>query len=152
MMKKKLLLLPLIALGLAGCHRDTPDGKVPHEYVGQAQQYQGQFQGQFDGKPTEMGLWMDGDRPYVVVQNQQNDLIGQECGSTVGQLQGVDVEQDDGQQYLEGAQFQFDGGQCQGQVEQEIEFEFSQDTNQFQATVQSADKSKRHTGRFYRRY
>lgn len=146
---KLLLMLPLMAIVFTGCHHDCDDGRIPHEYIDDAQQYMGKYKGEFDGKYTEMDVYMQYDKPYVVVQNDYgNDLIGQDCHSQVGQLQEVVGYQNNGQAQLAEATFQFDEGYCYGAGD-ELELKFGQDQRQVQATIQSK-KGKRYTGHFYR--
>ena len=138
---KILLTLPLLALGISACNETrTPQGKIPAQYVYQAHQYQGSYYGHFRGEPTRVGLYMNEDQPYVVVENHQNnDLLGANCGSTVGLLSSVQGAQDVyGQEVLQTAKFDFNAGQCGG-AQQVLKMDFSNDQQVIRTRLQDAD-------------
>jgi hypothetical protein len=136
-----LLALPLLAMGFTACHETrTPQGKIPAQYVYQAHQYQGSYIGHFRGEPTRVGLYMNEDQPYVVVENQQNnDLIGASCGSSVGLLNSVKGSQNSyGYEVLQNAKFDFNAGQCGG-AQQVLKMDFSADQLLIRARLQDAN-------------
>jgi hypothetical protein len=49
-----------LAVTMSACKSvDTPDGKIPAEYVDMAKTYEGTYEGQFDGLKGELTFKMD---------------------------------------------------------------------------------------------
>lgn len=110
---KILLITPLF--GLAACKDvKTPDGKIPADYVDEAQAYMGTYDGKFDGRRGTITLSLNGDRPVVQFNSDSgsNDIAGNNCNSEVGQLESVDIDKKKDQYELDSATFSFHPGNC----------------------------------------
>lgn len=109
------VLLAASLLMLAGCDEiETPDGAIPQEFISAAAPLQGTYMGSFQGVPTNLTLQLQGNKPVVVVANNNgNDLIGSKCSSKVGQLHHIRGEKiSEGVYRLDNATFVFDAGNC----------------------------------------
>ena len=91
--KVKLLnLLALIAtcLTLNACRVNLVDGKIPTKYVSLAQEKAGHYTGTFEGKAAELTLVVNNDGSADVNFNNANgDIIGTDCKSVIGDLNGL---------------------------------------------------------------
>jgi len=77
-------------LSLGACRVDTPDGKVPTKYINQAQEKAGTYQGSFEGRPARFVLRVGNDGTATLdFFNQFGDIVGQNCGSDIGQMSAV---------------------------------------------------------------
>jgi hypothetical protein len=111
---RRFALVSLLFLATACKEVKTPGGHVPADFLGQAHLAVGSYSGSFAGVPTTLVLRLDGDQPRVEVRNaQNNDLLGPHCGSTVGLLNTVDVDEvSSGKYVLRRAYFTFAGNRC----------------------------------------
>lgn len=137
MLKLKQSAMAVLALvALSACNEiETPDGRVPAEFLGYAQQLVGSYGGQFEGQPTTIGLQMNGDMPYVTVTNTGNDILGPSCRSQIGQLVSIRGEKHNNNTYsLESATFAFSPGNCNAQG-RTVTFEFSRDYRTIDASI-----------------
>ena len=115
------LILSIIAIAISACNEiDAENGEVPAEYVQQVRPYLGQYFGKVDGKPMEINIVMNGNKPELKVKNAfGNDITGQSCRSQVGDLKSFKAKDLGNKNYaLEHVNFYFDTGFCmfQGKV------------------------------------
>ena len=107
---------------LTGCKEiDIVDGKIPSDYLSQAQAYMGQFKGSFyvrtsgDGgswpsgpmRAAKLSLRLDEDRVLLEITP---DMAGVGCQSKIGMLKQIEVSDD--QKSVNRATFVFDAGKC----------------------------------------
>lgn len=104
------LLLSICLLSLVGCDDiETPNGKIPAQYISKAQKLVGAFQGQFKRKPTTVILSLEGHSPIVEIHNNAaNDLLGAPCQSQIGKLIKISLDEND----VGSAVFEFSGNKC----------------------------------------
>ncbi|MGZ3650458.1 MAG: hypothetical protein ACXVB9_03025 [Bdellovibrionota bacterium] len=122
---------------LSSCKNvQTPGGHVPAGYLAQAKAASGTFAGSFQGVPTTLVIHFEGDRPVVEVRNQQNnDLLGRGCGSSVGILDSVDLDEtSNGQYVLNTAYFSFSSNHCYVEG-RNLELAFSRDRAAINASI-----------------
>lgn len=116
MKKIKVLLLLTTVTALSACDStiNTPDGKVPPQYLQLAQQYTGVFVGSFEGSPTTLTLALDGASPTLAVSNDNHDLVGRDCDSSIGRMTDVSVDKTASEKLIvDGLRFSLDRGQCE---------------------------------------
>jgi hypothetical protein len=84
----------ILVLGLSACKTvETPNGKVPSEYLDQAKSLEGNYLGTWNGVPSELSLKFNGDTPVLTYTDfAGHDLLGLGCGSEIGQLAGVSLD------------------------------------------------------------
>jgi hypothetical protein len=102
-----------MAAALSACKTvDTPDGKIPAEYVGAAKKYEGTYHGRFQGVDGDLTLKIEGDTPVLTYTDAQgHDILGSACGSSIGLMKNVTVS--DGEPVsIENAAFEFNPGRC----------------------------------------
>ena len=112
---KLFILSAVSALILSACDDvEIEDGKVPQKYVQQVQPYLGHYVGRIEGKYTEITIGMNGNVPYLITKNNEGgDITGTNCGSKVGKLVSVAVDDLGGGRYqLKRASFDLDPGLC----------------------------------------
>lgn len=105
----------LLGLGLVfvGCKEiKTPDGNLPVEAIEVAQELTGTYVGKFNGEPATIQFELEGSAPKVTFQTDagSKDIIGDDCGSTIGDLRKVKIKEKKGSIL---ARFQFDSGDCE---------------------------------------
>lgn len=93
MFKSHLLRLILVSsslFALNACRVDTPDGKIPEDYIAQAKQMVGNYRGQMQGgQAGALTFRLDGTR--VIVKMTGGRLLGADCSSDIGSLRSVEV-------------------------------------------------------------
>ncbi|MFL5812298.1 MAG: hypothetical protein ACJ763_01875 [Bdellovibrionia bacterium] len=101
-----------LVLGLSACKTvETPDGKIPAEYLETAKTLAGTYKGEFNRVSGEISLAFDGATPVVTYTDASgHDLLGPGCGSEIGTLTQIDVSMDE---KLGEAVFAFSPGKCQ---------------------------------------
>lgn len=102
-----------MAAALSACKTvETPDGKIPAEYIGVAKTLEGAYLGQFDKMPSELSFKMEGDTPVLTYTDIfGHDLIGRNCGSSIGKLKEVTLS-DETPPTIEMATFELNPGHC----------------------------------------
>ena len=110
---KAILLTVLAALALAGCREvEVPNGEIPTQYMGAAQKYMGTYQRTDRGGMGELTIEMRGQKVVAMYRGNPNDLIGAGCGSQIGLLKTITVDEKGSEYILKGAKFAFDPGAC----------------------------------------
>jgi hypothetical protein len=101
----------LVIAALAGCRTtiDVQDGRVPAAYVAQARDWVGTYTGYLDGNRLAVDLSLQDDRPVLTVSP---DLLGEGCGSRVGDLASVSVRGPKNDNLVGQLDFELDDGQC----------------------------------------
>lgn len=116
----KLRLLSLIGAAVfvfTACEEvDIVDGRIPAEYLEQAEAIVGDYQGVMERSPATLSVRLDGDR---LVMTSDRDLIGEGCESRIGDLTKVRVEKEDDVVEVDGATFAFDPNLCSFNIEGE---------------------------------
>lgn len=95
---------------------DIVDGRIPAEYLEQAQAIVGDYTGAMEREAITLSVRLDGDK---LIMTSDKDLIGEGCESTIGDLTKVRVDKDDDVVEVEGATFAFDPNLCGFNVEGE---------------------------------
>ncbi len=117
----KLKLLSLIGAALfifTACNEvDIVDGRIPVEYLAQAQEIVGDYRGVMERAPVILSFSLDGDR---LILSSDRDLIGEGCESQIGDLTKIRARKEEGKVVVEGAKFVFDPNLCSFDVEGEI--------------------------------
>ncbi len=100
-----------MAIALSACKTvDTPDGKIPSEYVGAAKAFEGTYSGRFDGMKGDLTLKIDGDMPVLTYTDSfGHDLLGKGCGSSIGKLKSVSISDSN---TIDSADFELNTGSC----------------------------------------
>jgi hypothetical protein len=108
--------VPVIALAaaLSACKTvDTPDGKIPAQYLSLAKTLEGTYHGKFERMDSDITLTIEGDTPVLTYTNAWgHDLLGQGCGSSIGKLKSVSVSGPDANLSIDNASFEFNPGKC----------------------------------------
>lgn len=110
-MKKIIFILSAFLL-LASCKEiQFADGRIPAEYLEQAQKFAGTYQGQFEGEKGSLTIAFNGDRPEVSFSSGRGhrDLLGGECDSMIGQIVSAEVSS---KKNIKFVTFAFDPGAC----------------------------------------
>ncbi len=84
----RLITLASLSLLLQACEVSVDDGRVPPEYLTEAQGYAGTYLGEFDGRPGTLALSVREDG-YVEVATpgfEGGDIYDVGCGSKIGPL------------------------------------------------------------------
>lgn len=108
-----LLSVVALAVAVSACKTvETPDGKIPAEYVDAAKKYEGTYHGHFENMIGDLTLKIDGQTPVLTyTDNVGNDIMGKGCGSSIGLMKSVTVS--DGTPIeIQDATFQFNPGFC----------------------------------------
>jgi hypothetical protein len=107
-----LLSMALVAVAVSACQTiETPDGKIPAEYVDAAKKYEGTYHGHFDNKVGDLTLKIEGTTPVLTYTDSQgNDIMGKGCGSSIGLMKSVTVDGDPVS--IQDATFMFNPGYC----------------------------------------
>ncbi len=102
-----------MAAALSACKNvDTPDGKIPAEYIGTAKTLEGHYLGQFDHMPSELSFEVDGDLAVLTYTDIfGHDLLGKGCDSSIGKLKSVTLS-DETPPTIESATFELNAGHC----------------------------------------
>ncbi|MFL5812065.1 MAG: hypothetical protein ACJ763_00690 [Bdellovibrionia bacterium] len=108
-----LLSIALMAVAVSACKTiETPDGKIPAEYVDAAKKYEGTYHGHFEHMAGDLTLKIEGTTPVLTfTDGQGNDIMGKGCGSSIGLMKSVTVSDGD-QVAIQDATFQFNPGYC----------------------------------------
>lgn len=108
---KKAILLATCLLALTGCEKiDLVDGRVPKEYLSQAQALVGTYNGQFNGLAMQLIVSMNEDQPrFALVNSQGNDLLEARCASQIGLVKSIEL---DSNHVLEMATIDFNPNNC----------------------------------------
>ncbi|MDR3606134.1 MAG: hypothetical protein P4M08_02005 [Oligoflexia bacterium] len=108
----KYLVLMLAVFGASACEKEIQiiDGKIPAQYLPEAQAVMGSYSGIFDDNSNVLTAQLSGN--YVSLTAQQ-DLLDPRCQSHIGSLKTVGVTKD-GQQnpHITSAAFDFDPNDC----------------------------------------
>jgi hypothetical protein len=101
----------LVIVALAGCGTtiDVQDGRVPAAYLPQAQDWVGKYVGDFDGHRLAADLSLQDDRPVLTVSR---DLLGEGCGSRLGNVASVSVNKPKNDALVGQLDFTIDYGKC----------------------------------------
>jgi hypothetical protein len=111
----RVLSLVAFALALSACNTvQTPDGKIPADFVGYAQQVMGTYTGEFNGRATQITLKLDGQTPVVSFSNDQGDLLAKDCGSEIGRMTSITTDYVglSNNEAISSATFEFSPGKC----------------------------------------
>ena len=109
---KTYLLLALASLSLAGCNYvSLKDGKIPQEYLAPARAYAGTYHGHFNGHRGRLVIAIANQTARVSFEDGRgNDLLGGQCRSRIGRLEGVNISSD--RKRVKAAHFAFSPGAC----------------------------------------
>jgi hypothetical protein len=110
------LVLSVSVFVLSGCNQPVKvvDGKVPAQYLPQAQAVMGNYVGSFGGVATTLTATLKDDR---VVLTSSVDLLGAYCGSSFGLLTSAwATGSSDQDASLTEATFDFNAGKCSAYV------------------------------------
>jgi hypothetical protein len=117
----------LLMVGLTACEAvDTPDGKIPSQYLNAAKALVGTYQGQFNHAASELSLKLDGDTPVLTYTDARgHDLLGPDCGSLIGKMTKLGISIDE---KVGSAIFEFNPGKCtiEGRV---VDLDFNQSSD-----------------------
>lgn len=103
-MKISKAVLCLAFLAIAGCEQQTPDGRIPQDYLAEAKKMVGDYKGQMDGgQRGTLSVRLNGDK---IVAKFSKNLTS--CGGKIGNLQSVDVSGSS----LNAATFGLSGANC----------------------------------------
>ncbi len=103
------------ALFLVACNKTTvrtEDGAIPSKSIAAFEPYLGDYEGSFAGREAVLALLLDGFRAEVLLRDAGGsdfDLLGADCGSSIGDMILARFDQDD---LMEFAVFAFDTGAC----------------------------------------
>ncbi len=112
-------------ISLAACDEvEFRNGRVPAEYVAQAQASAGTFKGKFLGQEGELTLSLQDDVALLTYNSDKgNDLLGNECQSRIGHLKKARIKDNKRITHL---YFSFNAGKCDIPG-RELDLEFSKD-------------------------
>lgn len=114
----KLSHLPLYGLALllfSACQEiEIEDGRIPAQYLEQAQQLVGDYPGVMEREAATLTIALDGDK---LILTANRDLLGGACESSIGDLLAIRGRERDGVTELRSAKFAFDANQCSFNVE-----------------------------------
>lgn len=104
-------LAAVLLVGLSACETiDTPDGKIPSQYLDAAKPLVGTYQGHFNHVSGEFTLKLDGETPVLTYSDASgHSILGPECGAVIGQMTQVYLSDDN---TVGGAHFMLDPGKC----------------------------------------
>jgi hypothetical protein len=107
----RIALAMFLVLGLSACETiDTPDGKIPSQYLDAAKPLVGTYQGHFNHVSGEFALKLDGDTPVLTYTDATgHDLLGSGCGAVIGKMTQVGISND---KSVGSARFELDPGKC----------------------------------------
>lgn len=107
-----LILTPFLALNAVA--DDTPDGTIPNKNLATMEAYVGTYTGKFDGRRGAITVALEGNRPVVSFEanDGSTDLVGESCGSSIGQLTNIDFDQKSTGEEVDYAVFEFSPGSC----------------------------------------
>lgn len=142
---RSLALVVAVAI-LGGCqYIEIKDGRVPAQYLSAAKAYEGTYSGAMEGVPGKIQIAFEGDTPRLVYTGQNgNDIIGNGCNSTIGLLQGVVVNEDNGTYKVSGADWGFNPGTCGFIRGRQVEMAFKEKDGKTVANVRILERSETH--------
>lgn len=119
---------------------EIKDGKVPDEYMSQAKKFEGAYKGRFENREGELIVSFTGNIPRVSFRglNGSNDLLGDNCKSSIALLKSVDTSTDG--KRVKRVYFGFNPGKCKASGRQ-LMLSFDGDTNQIKAEVEATATS-----------
>ncbi|MGZ3742566.1 MAG: hypothetical protein ACXWRE_08120 [Pseudobdellovibrionaceae bacterium] len=107
---------------------DIKDGRVPSQYLSEAQKLAGTYKGSFNRVPGNLTISFQGDKPVVAYHNSHgDDILNNNCHSSFGNLLQVTVKEAHHTPYISNADFDFDAGDCSLMVSgRDISLDFKQ--------------------------
>ena len=147
-MKKLRLMSLAFVLVLSGCkYVDIKDGKVPAEYLTTAKTLEGVYKGSMEGIPAEIAIKFNEDVPKLTYTDAGgNDIIRSGCGSTIGLLEGVLVDEDGNNGFkVKQADFDFNAGNCHQQVRgRQVSLDFNNNNGKMTVNLRLLDHVETH--------
>ena len=106
------ILLAMLCLPLLGCYVQFEDGKVPEEYLNAAKKMTGTFYGQIENEKLKLHLEINKTNQFLikVYNNKNEEILLSNCGSTIKQLLGADINSKS--KMIRSVEFEFEGTKC----------------------------------------
>ncbi len=115
-MRNHITRLSLLAICLlaVGCKTiKVEDGKIPNDYIIEAQKYVGSYSGAFEGRDGKLDISLEGNTVHLqFLDGKNNDILGDECSSQLGLLQEITVSGSKKNPILDRAAFALDPAKC----------------------------------------
>ncbi|MGZ3695420.1 MAG: hypothetical protein ACXWQO_14985 [Bdellovibrionota bacterium] len=124
--------LCFVFLAITGCEQQTPDGRIPADYLAEAKKMVGDYHGQMEGgQKGTLSVRLNGDK---IIAKFSRSLLS--CGGKIGNLQSVDVSGSS----LNTATFALSNASC---VEgNQLEFQVSSDQRTLSLRLQAYTTSE----------